>query len=221
MDRSKPKILVFLIVLIVLIAMYLFNKKFEDQDTTNQTLSIHPQSTNVQEEHVVKHDAKEITESQSLQDLARETIPIHIMGEVKQPGVYYMNEGDIVEEVIQRAGGLTDLADLFYINLAESITSNQKIYIPSKEEVNQSFEQYKDLIVQTTSSSSQEKIMININKAGEEELLQLNGIGPSKAAAIIQYRNEYGEFSNIEDLMLVPGIKENSFEKIKDQITIR
>ncbi len=64
-------------------------------------------------------------------------------------------------------------------------------------------------------------LKININKADEQELTTLNGIGPAKARGIISFRNEHGEFSCIEDLMLVPGIKEGTFGRIKDSITVR
>lgn len=62
---------------------------------------------------------------------------------------------------------------------------------------------------------------ININTANAEELDKLYGIGPSKAQAIIEYRNEHGNFQSIEDIMKVNGIKEGEFGKIRDNITVR
>jgi competence protein ComEA len=62
---------------------------------------------------------------------------------------------------------------------------------------------------------------ININTADAEELDKLYGIGPSKAQAIIDYRNEHGNFQSIEDIMKVNGIKEGEFGKIRDNITVR
>lgn len=61
---------------------------------------------------------------------------------------------------------------------------------------------------------------ININTASQQELETLNGIGPSKAAAIIEYRQENGPFSTIEEIMQVKGIGPATFEKIKDSITV-
>ncbi|MFW5640122.1 MAG: ComEA family DNA-binding protein [Thermodesulfobacteriota bacterium] len=61
---------------------------------------------------------------------------------------------------------------------------------------------------------------ININTASEAELTQLKGVGPKKAASIIQYREEVSPFQTIEDLMKVKGIGEKTFEKIKDRITV-
>lgn len=65
-----------------------------------------------------------------------------------------------------------------------------------------------------------ENIKININTAGEEELTALNGIGPAKAKKIIEFRNKNGGFKSIEELMLVPGIKEGTFSKIKEDISV-
>ena len=62
---------------------------------------------------------------------------------------------------------------------------------------------------------------VNINTASAEELDSLFGIGPAKAQAIIDYRNEHGRFETIDDIMKVKGIKEGEFEKIRDHITVR
>ena len=60
---------------------------------------------------------------------------------------------------------------------------------------------------------------ININTATAEQLIELNGIGEVKANAIIEYRNNYGNFTSLEEIMNVKGIGEKTFEKIKDYIT--
>lgn len=62
---------------------------------------------------------------------------------------------------------------------------------------------------------------ININTAGPQELDLLPGIGPSLAAAIINYRTEFGPFQNPEDITRVPGIGEKTFQKFSKLITTR
>lgn len=62
--------------------------------------------------------------------------------------------------------------------------------------------------------------LININTAGSLELQNLNGIGPAKAQAIIDYRNVNGPFQKVEDIMKVSGIKDSVFAGIKDAITV-
>ena len=61
---------------------------------------------------------------------------------------------------------------------------------------------------------------MNINTASREELMQLPGIGETRAEAILNYRQEQGRFQTIEDIMKVDGIKEASFEKLKELITV-
>lgn len=63
--------------------------------------------------------------------------------------------------------------------------------------------------------------LIDINAAGAEELMTLNGIGETRAAAIIEFREQNGPFVSIEEIMLIPGIKEGIFSKIQDQIVVR
>lgn len=61
---------------------------------------------------------------------------------------------------------------------------------------------------------------VNVNTAGLEELMTLDGIGEVKAAAIIEYRNENGAFSSVEELLKVKGIGEKTLAKIRNQITL-
>ena len=61
---------------------------------------------------------------------------------------------------------------------------------------------------------------ININTASAAELETLDGIGPSKAEAILRYREEHGPFTDVRDLLEVPGIGEKTLEKFADQISV-
>lgn len=69
-------------------------------------------------------------------------------------------------------------------------------------------------------TNSETDIPVDINKASAKTLMSLNGIGKTRAEAIIEYRNTHGAFKCIEDIMLVPGIKEGIYNKIKDCITV-
>jgi competence protein ComEA len=61
---------------------------------------------------------------------------------------------------------------------------------------------------------------VNINTADEAALQQVNGIGPSKASAIIEYRKANGPFATVDDLIKVPGIGEKSIKHLKPQVTV-
>ena len=64
------------------------------------------------------------------------------------------------------------------------------------------------------------KNIIRINTASLEDLDLLNGVGPSIAQRIIDYRTEVGGFKSIEEIKLVPGIGDKMFEKIKNDIQL-
>ena len=93
--------------------------------------------------------------------------------------------------------------------------------VPGEDAKREFFTTTADNNDKATETLTSVNLKININKADEQELTTLCGIGPAKARKIIAFRTEHGEFSDIEDLMLVPGIKEGTFGKIKDSITVR
>ncbi|MCD4752252.1 MAG: ComEA family DNA-binding protein [Anaerolineaceae bacterium] len=139
------------------------------------------------------------------------SIAIHITGEVINPGLYFVQPGTRVADLIEIAGGLSQDARLENINLATQLQDGQKITIPS--------------ITDNTTLAAVTEIIenkrININLCSIQELESLPGIGENKAQAIIDYRNTTGEFFTIEDIMLVPGIGESIFESIKELISIK
>lgn len=158
-------------------------------------------------------------------ELKDNRIVVDIKGEVKNQGVYYLNEGSIVEDLIKEAGGITDKASLDLVNRAEKLTNNKCIIIPSKEESNEVKGPQSNNIASMPSSmastnSDDGNEIININTASESELVKINGIGPAKAKAIISYREENGGFGSIEDIKNVSGIGEGTFLKIKDYISV-
>ncbi|MCX4340414.1 MAG: helix-hairpin-helix domain-containing protein [Lachnospiraceae bacterium] len=69
-------------------------------------------------------------------------------------------------------------------------------------------------------SAKQADDRININTATKQELCSIPGVGETRAAAIISYRESHGGFAKPEDIMKVNGIKEGMYEKIKDSISV-
>lgn len=157
---------------------------------------------------------------------ARKIIYVHIEGAINFPGIKDVEEGTRLFELIELAGGTTDDADTSKINLASVLKDEQKIYIPYIENTND------DSNVSTTQNSNgtasktdninaiKSFTLVNINSANVQELETLDGIGPSMANKIIEYRETNGYFSSIEDIKNVSGIGEAKFNKIKDNISI-
>lgn len=139
-------------------------------------------------------------------------IVVDIKGEVKNPNIYWLEEGCIIEDLINIAGGITEEGDLSKINRAQKLNDHEVVIIPN---INDKESEIKDIM-----TSSNDKNKVNINTASINELDTLSGIGPSKAEAIIKYREENGTFKSIEEIKNVTGIGEALFEKFKENITI-
>ena len=161
---------------------------------SGETASLDPTGTSKEEE------AKEPS--------GAETVFVHVCGEVNRPGVYELPGDARVEAAVQAAGGMTGEAAADYLNLAEPITDGQKIEVPSQEEAQRLIER----------EAQQQEGLVNLNTATLEQLMTLPGIGQSKAEAILDYRERQGAFTEITELMEIPGIKEGVFQKIQDYI---
>ena len=144
---------------------------------------------------------------------------VHVCGAVKTPGVYYLEAGSRVHKAVEMAGGLLGSAADEYVNMAREVTDGSQIYIPTREEAD-SGTVPEMTEAQEGGSISADDGLVNINTASLAELATLPGIGESKADAIISYRENVETFSRNEDIMNVAGIKETSYEKIKDHIKV-
>ena len=149
-------------------------------------------------------------------------IYVDVTGAVKAPGVYTLPAGSRVFEAIALAGGAREDASLENLNQAGLLQDGQQIRVYTEEEAAQMVQQGSLPGAETAAGQkeSQEASKVNINTAGKEELMTLTGIGETRAEAILAYRQETGGFQTPEDLMQVEGIKEKTFEKLKDQITV-
>ena len=173
-------------------------------------------------EELIKNDNEEIYEEIKSSDTSVETqnknqIVVEIKGAINNPNVYWLEEESIVEDLINKAGGLTGSADTTGVNRAEKLKNHQLVDIPDKNNNENSNENVNILRTEKDNLSSK---LININTADEKELDSLPGVGPAKAQDIISYREENGGFQSIEDIKNVKGIGESSFEKLKDKITV-
>lgn len=168
--------------------------------------------------------AQDVRETQA-QDV--ETQPqkifVDICGAVQRPGVYELEAGMRVCDAVEAAGGLLENADLASLNQAALLADAAKIYVYTQEEAAQqgisALEQSKTGVSSGQESASAAKV--NINTADIAQLCTLSGIGESRARDIIAYREANGAFQSTEEIMNVSGIKEATFQKIKDEIAVR
>ena len=153
-------------------------------------------------------------------------VVVDIKGMVTNPGVYEVDSTMRVNDVILLAGGLIEGADTSLINLAKIVTDEMTIIIYSNEEVQ---EKYKEEICvcdcplienDACVDNKEEDHLININTCTLDELMEINGIGKTKAEAILEYRESNGDFNSIDDIKKVDGIGDALFEKIKAYIKV-
>ena len=137
---------------------------------------------------------------------------VHVAGSVRAPGLYGLPTGARVADAIAAAGGARANADIDAINLAQVVTDGLKIDVPRK-----------GVEVTTTgapSPGSSPGSMVSLNSADQAALEVIPGIGPVKAAAIVQYRTDNGAFSSLDELLEVTGIGPATLESIRPYVSL-
>ncbi len=146
----------------------------------------------------------EVTSSESLQ-VTPDVIYVQVIGAVENPGLYQMEKGQRVDDVLRLA--IVEDANMECLNLAQKLVDEQNIIVPN-----------------TSQKCDEEAIgdrgVVNINKASEYELMTISGIGEAKAQAIIEYREQNGTFEQKSELLNVEGISEGLLLSIEDAISL-
>lgn len=188
-----------------------------------------------EEEQTEEFEVEEVEEEK---EIVKSIFCVDIKGAINKPGVYCLEDGGRVLNVIEAAGGLKSTADTSVINLSKKISDEMTIIIYTKIQIKDAInrlnsptiieiikEVEKECICPDTNNDAcinetiNETSLVNINNATKEQLMTLPGIGESKADAIITYRIET-PFSIIDDLKNVPGIGDSTFESLKQYITV-
>lgn len=175
---------------------------------------------------------------ENTEEETNESIYVEVKGAVQNPGVYAMNEQDLINDAINLAGGFLDNAYTDNINLSKKVTDELVIFVYTEKEYqnstysnttssNNDYQidnalKNKVSIITSDSTNSDTKTsnLININLASITELMTLPGIGETKANNIISYREENGFFKAIEEIKNVSGIGDATFDQFKALITV-
>ena len=199
-------------------------------------------STTKSEDKLVIKTSKEDIKKEKEEDTADIYYQVDIKGEVNVPGIYTVKENSRVIDVIRLAGDLTENADTSVLNLSKKVVDEMVIIVYSYDEVanfTETLEKEKaeqeaclnqneitnDACIEDDNTTSTSEVIdgsikVSINTATLEELMQLPGIGETKANAIIEYRIKVGSFKNIEELKEVNNIVDSTFDNINKNITI-
>ena len=142
------------------------------------------------------------------------TIVVYITGEVNKPDVYSLAEGARLVDLVEKAGGFTDKAYIDDLNLAQVLNDGEKFVVQNIDSASQTN------AADIAALPDEEEKIVNINTADAQELDSLPGIGPKIAQEIIAYREQWGDFTSIDEIKEVKGIGDGIYQDIKDSITI-
>lgn len=149
----------------------------------------------------------EITEGLNETEAVEQFLYVHIVGEIKTPGMYQLPLGARLVDAVFAAGGLTADADNSSVNLARELSDGEQIVVFKIGEI-------------AEAGGSAPGGLISINRATAEQLEELPGIGPALSSRIIAYRDANGGFKTKEDLLNVSGIGDSIFAGFTDLITL-
>lgn len=223
------------IVLLALGGFYLVNRQ---PAADNSALLSSSQSMEASSQSLQSSSVSSVAAStSSASSAASAEVVCDISGAVKHQGVYRLKNGARLEDLIEKAGGLTKDAQLKAINRSQLLKDQDKIYIPGKGDKMEAAQTANSAAASVPAASTSNSTsafsfaasassgpasgdLINLNTATASDLQKLNGIGEKKAEQIIAYRQEKGSFKSIDELKEVSGIGDKTFAAIKDQLTI-
>ncbi len=146
---------------------------------------------------------------------ARPLLVVHVVGEVRRPGLYRLRDGARIADAVRRAGGARAGADLAALNLAAPLVDGIQVLVPSRAVGVDG--------ASTAGPAGGEAGVpvapISLSSATVDDLDQLPGVGPITAQKIVDYRTEHGPFASVDDLDAVPGIGPTRIEQLRDLVT--
>jgi len=146
-------------------------------------------------------------------------VTVDVKGAVKKPGVYQLQSNSRVHDALEKAGGLTDEADLKSVNQAQKLSDEAVVYVAKVGE--NAVDVTTSAPASATSGTGQAKsALVNLNTATEADFQTISGIGQKRAQDIIAYREANGRFKSVDDLKNVSGIGAKTLEKLKEYVTV-
>ena len=145
---------------------------------------------------------------------------VHVVGEVKTPGLYVLDSGARLVDLIALAGGFTRQADQGSVNLARTLTDGEQVFVLNRAAMGSANAGVSSLNSSTGQISALPGGRISLNRASESELESLPRVGPALAQRIVDWRTANGGFKNLTDLLKVAGFGDKMFAAIKSQVTL-
>jgi competence protein ComEA len=133
---------------------------------------------------------------------------VHVAGAVRRPGLVRLPPGTRVAAALERVGGPTARADLTLVNLAARVQDGQQIVVPAAAPAN------------AAAGLAARSPQIHLSTATTEQLDEVDGIGPTLAERIIEYRDAHGGFRSLEELSKVEGIGEKRLATLREALQL-
>lgn len=221
--KNKKKIITFIVIALISIGGLVFKGYFTDEIyVLNEEENIDTSENDVLEEDLDKDESSD-SKSENSKNISSKEITIYISGEVNNPGIVTLKSDDRLADAVKMLGGVTKKADMNNINLAIKLEDEMHYIIPKKgDKTNNSNQNTNENMNnnQVTNETNSQNNKININTASIQELDAIPGVGEATANKILSYREENGNFKNIEEIKNVNGIGEKKYENMKDSICV-
>jgi competence protein ComEA len=146
---------------------------------------------------------------------SRPILVVHVVGEVRRPGLYRLRDGARIADAVRRAGGASRKADLAALNLAAPLVDGIQVLVPSRVAVPPG----EPAGGAGEGANAGVATRVSLSSATVDELDELPGVGPVTAQKIVDYRTEHGPFASVDDLDAVPGIGPTRIEQLRDLVT--
>ncbi|WP_370892446.1 helix-hairpin-helix domain-containing protein, partial [Janibacter sp. GXQ6167] len=146
-------------------------------------------------------------------------IVVHVVGQVRRPGVIELRAGTRVDDAIAAAGGATTKADLAQVNLARLAVDGEQIIVPKEGEAGTAAPAPQSPGASGVGPGGGGQL-VDLNSADQATLETLPGVGPVLAQRIIEWRTDNGRFASVEDLNAVSGIGEKIFAQLAPKVRV-
>ena len=143
------------------------------------------------------------------------TVLVHVVGQVRHPGVVRLHAGARLGDALRKAGGATRRADLAAVNLARAVVDGEQVFVPAPGETPPAA-----AAPPGPAAPGSRGGVVDLNTADEAQLDALPGVGPVIAGRIVAWRQEHGRFSSVDELTEVSGIGDATFAELQPLVTV-
>jgi competence protein ComEA len=149
------------------------------------------------------------TETAGVTGLEAARVVVDVVGAVRRPGLYRLEQGSRIADAVARAGGATGKADLAQVNLAAPLADGEQVVVPKRGAAGASV---------GPGGTGTASGPVHLSTATLDQLDSLPGIGPVTAQKILDYRAKHGAFSSVDELDAVPGIGPSRMDQLRDLV---